>query len=62
VKLTVPVGFVDPGTLGATVAEKATVWFTIEVDGDETTVVVVLVAPTLSGVVLVLEVKFVSPV
>jgi hypothetical protein len=58
----VPVGFVEPGTAGATVAVKVTAWLTIEIADDGTTVVVVAVAPTDSGAVPVLVMKFVSPV
>jgi hypothetical protein len=60
--LTVPVGLVDPGTLGVMVAVKVTAWLTTEGETDAATVVVVVGAPTLmEAVVPELDEKFVSP-
>jgi hypothetical protein len=41
-----PVGLIAPATAGVIVAVKVTGWLTAEEGADETTVVVVAVAPT----------------
>jgi hypothetical protein len=59
VKATVPVGLIEPLTVGVTVAVNVTFWLTAAEGSDETTVVVVPVFPTVCEYVLeVLPVKF----
>ena len=61
VKVTEPVGTIEPVTAGVTVAVKVTCWLTAEGDGDAMTVVVVLVPATTCVVVPAPFVKLVSP-
>lgn len=45
--VTVPVGFVEPVTVGVTVAVKVTGWLTLEEDGEAAMAMVVGVAVTI---------------
>jgi hypothetical protein len=61
VKVTLPVGFVDPLMVGVTVAVKVTDWLTVDVEGTALSAVVVAAKPTGCSTVPVLVRKFVSP-
>ncbi|GAA5610957.1 hypothetical protein Spla01_02104 [Streptomyces platensis] len=60
-KVTVPVGVPEPGGTGATVAVKVTVCPTTDGSGDDVTVVVVEVWPTVWASVPTEELKLASP-
>jgi hypothetical protein len=60
-KVTVPVGSVEPVTPGTMTALKLTCWLTVEAAGTEFSVTVVVGAPTVWSVVPEPDRKFASP-